>query len=486
MRSKVEIRAKPQSEMLPSREALAGVRATILEVVDYIEQSDSKIWFGVIVATLLIAQAALVLPLYWQTDLSAQFHGSPGYRQIAENVVTKGLYSLDGVHTTAYRPPLYPFLLAGLMSAFGQHWIFAAIILQSFLDILVGVLTVSISFVVFRSKAGASLAAFLYVIHLGFHLESVRQRETVLFTFLLMLFVHLLITERKNVLVYPALAVVSALAYLTRPTGFLFLPIFFLLMVYERENLKNRKRLLSLLVGGFLLAAITIPYHVHLYQQFSKISPFLPQSTNGWNLYQGNNPNTETIYPYVDVDLFNPWLERVLATEGIRDEFKGNQFLKDRAIDFILDRPFAFLQRAVVKLCALYSPIVTPLGTGTLVDRDGTIMVSNFKMDLWSRGTLKAMVGMFIATFTVILLVGAVPFFMRLGTWHASYGVRVLFIACPIVLVSIMHVITFAETRHRLPLDPLLIILASAHYSSRFQQWRPLSVKNLSSRHSLP
>jgi len=435
-------------------------------MISFIEKSDTKMMMLVIIAALVIVQLAMVLQVYWGRDLSAQFHGSASYRQIAENIVEKGLYSLDGVHATAYRPPLYPLFLALLMWPFRQAWVFAAISLQSLMDILAGVLTVSISLTVFRSKLGTSLAAFLYIIHLRFHLESVRQRETVLFALLLLLFTHLLISRRKNFFTYATLSLVSAFAYLTRPTGVLFLPILLLAILLERGKLiKNQEGLTCLAVVILLFVAVTLPYHAYLYRQFSRFSPLVPSSTTGLNLYQGNNPTTERIYPYVDVDLFYPWIQDMLAQERIDDEFQASQFLRDRAIDYIVKHPAAFVKRAVAKLCALYSPVATPLGSGRLVERDGKVVLSDFRFGPLSKSAI------FNAVFITALLAGAIAFLVRMRRCHGFCRIQVFLILCPIALVTLVHMITFAETRFRLPLDPLIIILAASYYSSKLREW---------------
>lgn len=435
-------------------------------MISFIEKNDTKMLMRVIIAALVIVQLAIVLQVSGGRELSAQFHGSASYRQIAENIVEKGLYSLDGVHATAYRPPLYPLFLALLMWPFRQAWIFAAILLQSLMDILVGILTVSISLNVFRSKLNASLTAFLYIIHLRFHLESVKQRETILFALLLMLFTYLLIAGRRTFFTYVALSLVSALAYLTRPTGVLLLPILLLAILLQRGTpMKNREVLTCLAVVIMLFVVVILPFHTYLYRQFSRFSPFVPSSTTGLNLYQGNNPITQKIYPYVDVDVLYPWIQEMLAQEGIDDEFQASQFLRNRAIDYILKHPAAFLKRAVAKFCAMYSPITTPLGSGRLVERDGKVVLSDFRFSLLSKSVI------FNAVLVTALLTGAIAFLTRLRRCHGFSRTQAFLILCPIVLVTLVHMITFAETRFRLPLDPLIIILAASYYSLKLREW---------------
>jgi hypothetical protein len=473
MQPEIRVRRQDYYVAVRVRRAFTRFATEVLDIGECIDRADGKVWISAVIGALLIVQGALIFQIYWGSDLSVRFYGSASYRHIAENLVQKGFYSLDGVSATAYRQPLYPAVLATLMSMFGSNWIVAAIVLQSSIDIVIGCFIVTISLRIFQSRLGASLGALLYILHLSFHRESLTQRETVFFTLLLVVFLYLLIARRRDVVSYPALFLVAALAYLTRPTGFLLLSALLVVIAIERGALiKSSGTVISLLIGTLLFVVTIVPYHVYLYRQFAEISLIAPQTTNGVNLYHGNNPDTDRIYPHVDVDQFVPFIREILAREGIRGEFQTSEFLKAKAIDYIVKEPLTFLKRAVVKLGALYSPIATPLGSGTLTERAGKVVIGDFRSYLWSHGTLQSTLGIVNAVFVVIVLLGAAGCTLRRQTWQSRYRKQVMLILCPIVLVTLVHMVTFGETRHRLPLDPLLIILAGSYYSSKLQEWQ--------------
>jgi hypothetical protein len=159
----------------------------------------------------------------------------------------------------------------------------------------------------------------------------------------------------------------------------------------------------------------------------------------------------------------------MLAQEGIKGEFEESQFLKERAIDHIVNAPLAFGKRAMVKLAALYSPVATPLGYGKLTEQDGSVVIDDFRMYLSpEHGAVKTLFRIVETVFGVILLFGVVGFTWRLPTWYHRHPRELILILSPIVVVTLVHMVTFGETRHRLPLDPLLIILAATYYVSKF------------------
>src|SRR5487761_651937 len=72
---------------------------------------------------------------------SEQLAGDPdGYRALADNLLSSGVFG-HGQVPTAYRPPLYPLLLAGCLKL-TTHSIFAVAALHGVLGVATAVLTV--------------------------------------------------------------------------------------------------------------------------------------------------------------------------------------------------------------------------------------------------------------------------------------------------------------------------------------------------------
>jgi len=199
-------------------------RTSLLTTARYLDVLDTTKLAFVGAVMLLVAQTSVVLIQFVRNDFSIAFSGSESYGQIAENIVNSGLYSLDGHHPTAFRPPLYPLYLTPFIALFGDSFRWVAAVSQSVLDIGCGVLMFFISLRIFKSNLGAFISVLMYVLHYTFHVESIHQRETILFTFLLVLFFYL-ITGKRSIVIYSVLSCVAALSYLTKSTGIFLFPL---------------------------------------------------------------------------------------------------------------------------------------------------------------------------------------------------------------------------------------------------------------------
>lgn len=94
---------------------------------------------------------------HWRGELT---NDRDGYRAIAENLLKDRGFSSDGEHPTAFRPPLYPLLLA-VVSVVGDQWGVAAG------QVLLGVGTVWLTFLIGRNLGmgrGAVAAAGLVAV----------------------------------------------------------------------------------------------------------------------------------------------------------------------------------------------------------------------------------------------------------------------------------------------------------------------------------
>src|ERR1700733_5985033 len=134
---------------------------------------------------------------------------------LAQNIAAGNGYTLDSVHATAFRVPLYPFFLATV--TFG-HQLFLPIILS---QSLVGVGTVLCAAMLAREIFGnkaAIIAAILTAIYPYYVVHDTALQETSLFTLLTTLAVFLLLRLRRSGSVMTALGAGLALgaAVLTR------------------------------------------------------------------------------------------------------------------------------------------------------------------------------------------------------------------------------------------------------------------------------
>jgi hypothetical protein len=412
----------------------------------------SVILIGITVSTYLYAILA---------QDGVQFRGSVSYFQIAENVVTKGLYSMNGEDPTAYRAPVYPLYLAFWILLFGDNFSFPAQLFQSFFDLATGILIILISLKIFKSKLAAVISFLLYAAHFAFHLEAIAMRETVLFAFLVAVFFYIISLDRRSLLHYFSLSVIAGLLYLTRATGIFAFFFVFIDLIRFRGN--SRAFLLNAAVAISAILAIILPWHLFVYRNFHTLS-FTPTSVGGHTLYYGNNPDFATISPYLDIDTYVTYVRELLEENGVDydDEIAHDQFLRKQAVSYIRENPALVIRNSMIKLFAFFSPLRTPFGSGDLVGPRGSVRVENFHFS-----TLTTSLISFPAVH--LILIGIFIYgWHKLRTKRTTWAELLIYLF--IAFVTGLHLLYPAESRFRYPIDPLLIILAGAGYASIIQK----------------
>jgi len=215
------------------------------------EKSVSRI--DLVVVSLL----AFAVRVTWVVFGSWESGDSQWYLATARNLAFNHFYSADGVHPTAYRPPLYSGLIAALwLGEFPPR--FAVLILQ----VVLGVFTVTFTYLIAR-KHGSRAVAILASVGLALapmtgRFTAVILTET-LFTFLVTLGIYF--WSRKQ---YALTGVVFGLGILTRVT---LLPFVFLLVLLTLARpWKDLRRsyliiaVLSLAISGVWMARNAIVF----------------------------------------------------------------------------------------------------------------------------------------------------------------------------------------------------------------------------------
>ncbi len=406
-----------------------------------------RFWFGLFAVILTAGLLYLLVEIFVFGAGPHNWRGSAGYTAIARNLAHNWHYSVDDIYPTAGRPPLYPFLLSLCFRFGGNGWFILALGFQLLSYTACGIVTAILAFRLTGDRLACLLVTALYISHLTFGVESMAQRETTLFCLLTTgSFLLLYTPDRPGK--YLLMGVIAGLLHLTRPTGFLLaflLPLFALPLIW-REGWRRCVLYLGLALGTFSLT--TLPWHLYLAGTYGNLE-LLPSSTSGENLYKGNTPELDGIYPMVDSDLLNPFIWD--HTSGL-DEVEKNRWLIRKGREFIWEDPGRTLRRMVVNLGALYSPVYTPYGYGRLDVLDGKIVLADFKFDWLS------LIG---TPYILLIYLGS---FLLLGRWrhlNRSQQTKIIQILAWIVVLTGVHLITFGETRHRLPLDSFFILFTA-------------------------
>lgn len=411
-------------------------------------------WIASLTA-LIVVLGGLVAIQVRRSGVANVFTGGNTYRNISVHLAESGRYSVDGVHPTGYRPPAYPLLLAGIHWLWGSGAALAGLLANLAMDVGCLVLLLVLLHRLTRNPNAVLLAGLVFAIDIAFHLEALSQRETMLYTLCLLAF---FVAAGGAEIEFGALlmmAISAALAWLTRPTGIALVPLLVIAAWFQTSQRGVGIRIARVVAACCVFATIILPWQWFLYRSFNEPVP-AGTTSSGLNLFQGNNPAADAIIPYVDIDAYLPVIEQQLDDLGIpeHDEPARSRRMKADAIAYIKAKPIAFLRRGVVKVLALYSPVPTPLGTGTIeTTADGVVLQRDpYHLSVWN--VLITLHGLVLLGLTGLAVV----------RWRRVFARRpraAVLIVGYIVLVTGLHAITFAETRFRLPLDPLLIAIGA-------------------------
>jgi hypothetical protein len=392
-----------------------------------------------------------------------------GYRHLAENLVRHGTFGAGGV-PTAYRPPLYPLLLAGCV-ALGDYGRLAI----GLLHLVLGVATV---FLVWRlahdcqtsdrSEVGF-LAGLLIALDPILLMQSAQVMTETLATFLCTAGLAALVwTTRRPTAVRLLLAGdVLGLGVLCRPTLLLW-------AVFVAVALSSRKRrdsnAASLRCGtaaldcadrstqpraavlhlptplSFLLGLLIVlsPWAIRNQLQFGR--PIVTTTHGGYTMLLANNPE---FYQWLDS---GPWgsvwrAERFDAAwngRKPRDELEADRLAYREAGQTIRQSPGTFCYACLVRLGRFWSPLPHQVAADETAPR----RLSRHLVALWYAAEFSlAAIGIWPRRTRKEGIVSASPFLFAL-----------------LLLLSLLaaHAVYWTDMRMRGPIMPLVALAAAA------------------------
>jgi 4-amino-4-deoxy-L-arabinose transferase-like glycosyltransferase len=377
----------------------------------------------------LIAVGFILRIVAWEIfggGLNSEYQNDEiGYVNLAIHVA-EGLGFTDHLgHPTSRRVPGLPLLVAIPVSLMGSNVIAIRIFMCLIGSLLVPACYLLAHSVTDSHKIGliaAAIAAVFptWVIPSGSVLTDVPA--AVLVT--LMAWALIEGYRRHSLLWIIVAGIVWGTATLVRPVALVYAPAILLWLLIVMPSWKSRVlATMAVLVSFvFILAPWTIR-NMQVHGTFVLIS-----SQEGSELYVSNNPEATGILA-IDYAHFQEVLAQRYTTEQYPDEKTRSKILQADAIEFIRQNPLRFAELCFVRLIQLwkvYSPRV-PLSNSLVV----------------------------IATFGL-----AVPFFLiqaiRRGWQRGPEMLLVLIIICH----TAVHVVYTAAVRYRIPIEPLVIVLA--------------------------
>ena len=369
-----------------------------------------------------------------------------GYRFLAENLLARGVFGYNQI-PTAYRPPLYPLLLAPCV-AFGPLSQVAVAILH----LVLGLATVWLVYRLARRWGlgpYALLAAALVACDPILLAQStVVMTETAATLLAVVSLVSLgWASERPSACRAMTAGGCLGLATLCRAT---FLPWTVVAAVVFPALARTWNERLALF-GSFVAGAAVVlgPWAVRNQAQFGR--PILATTHGGYTLLLGNNPS---FYDYLrrgawgtvwDADEFNRnWAARATRATPA-DELRNDRLACAEAWQTIRRQPGMFVYSCFIRagrLWALLPHQVDP-------DEGG--------IRRWSR----YLVGLWYGVEFVLSAIGAVALSRKRNhgqSWQSAWFWGILLAAC----FTAVHAVYWSNLRMRAPLMPLVALAAGA------------------------
>jgi 4-amino-4-deoxy-L-arabinose transferase-like glycosyltransferase len=376
--------------------------------------------------------------LVWQRDRLGT--DPDGYRALAENVVRHGVLGHDQ-RPSAYRPPLYPMVLAACVAGPWKTEMAIAVV-----HFGLGAATVWLTIWLgnrWRLEWFSYVAAGLVACDPILVNQSTLVMTETLATFLaaatLALVTKAAESEGRRRTALAALAAASyALAALCRPTFLLAFLVTVAALVWLLHD--RRQRLLVTAAMCTASAVVLLPWVVRNVVQFG--APIVTTTHGGYTLLLANNPD------YYKFLRFAGWrevwsadrLDASLSTSRTADEVANDRHEYALAWQTIRERPVTFLYASLRRVGALW---------GVLPHRTAV------EESLIARLTRYAIAAWYVVVFALALIA------------IASGEVRLtrppwLFAAVLAASFTIAHLVYWTDLRMRAPLIPAISLVAAA------------------------
>jgi 4-amino-4-deoxy-L-arabinose transferase-like glycosyltransferase len=359
------------------------------------------------------------------------------YDQIAHNLISEGKYVQ--YHGTgmwlSFRPPLLPFVLAGLYSIVGYSFTASRLLM-----IIIGSLLPLVVFALTRrvfGKRAAIIAGVVSAVYPSFVLYSNTLHTEGLFVVLLYLLIMFLIRfadGMKTVDICVA-GVIAGLGCLCRPTLLAFVPVCILwLLITGKRGLLQSLRAAVLLV--VLAGAVIAPW---TYRNYSVHGEFVPiASRGGVTLWLGNNR-------WATGNIANDYekLREVMPDTGTLTETQSSRFFRQEAMKYIKTYPQRFVVLGVKRVFHLWRP--EGFRFPGLVEKIP-------RMGRFAIGFLS------YVPFFLLFLVGVV---LLLKGLRLLRDPPLLLFTFLVVTFTLVHAVFASMPRYRQPLEPAIILIGS-------------------------
>lgn len=383
------------------------------------------------------------------------FRGSDSYSNIAVHILSHGGFE------TAFRPPLYPLFLAGMMRLFGENWEIGAVVCQALLGSVLALLVMRCATKLSGSAGAGVFALLLFFSNILFQFEVTAKRETTLFTLFLMWFFYAAFFVERRGRRYAFLATSAAGAFLLRPNALALFPVAFVLFLSDRRA--HQAALKDLLFPAALFVLLVLPWQLFVYRVTGTF-PLTTSTNSGQTLWKGNNPDLLAVWPKADIDLLEPEMSRRIGGKDITSA-DGDAELRAQAKAYMKEHVSETITHGLIKMLVFYSPVPIPMGDGEVVVENGAASVSQFRC----RNPIILLVS---TVQSCVVLAGWILFVVSARSRTPRHRTAALSSIVLTLFLSAIHILTYPESRYRWPLDILWTVLAADYLWFRWSRMR--------------
>jgi 4-amino-4-deoxy-L-arabinose transferase-like glycosyltransferase len=346
---------------------------------------------------------------------------------LAKSVLAgQGLSSPFGVPTghTAFIAPVYPLLVAAVFKVFGSDSAASALVIQS-VQVLLNLLTIALMMHVARKLFNgrtAVLAGLIWAVSLPVVWLPTIFWETSLSAFLLigLLAWALRCARKPSWGMWALLGMYAAFTALVNPALLLSVIAIVAWIAWQSRRQSAKWPLMSVLA----FAVVFAPWPIRNARTFHAFIPL--RTTVGFELWMGNRPGATG---YLDESVFPSFNKQELGDYVRMGEVAYCDHKSALAKAYITAHPSTFVRMSLLRTLRFWS------GTGT---EDGS------------------------ALFAVHALLTTV--FGFAGLWllfRSGRRAETVLFALPLLLFPLPYMITHAEFRYRIVIDPLLAVFAA-------------------------
>jgi 4-amino-4-deoxy-L-arabinose transferase-like glycosyltransferase len=373
---------------------------------------------------------------------------------IAFNLVEFGEFAIaSGIPSLDYEP-LYPMTLAFAYGLFGKTW-FGVTLIQATFHAVTAVLIYGIASKLFTRVAGAvSAIYFAFYPYLFFHSLSVVDITLYVFFCTFFIWVVTRAETSQNLRLYILAGLTLGAALLTRASTLAYLPVPGLILVYyasKDDMTLGVKRMLVLLLAFSVVVGPWV-FRNYLYSGVPVISTHGP-----FGMWQGNNQRSleylkkdislDRIYHVEPPQIYQDFPTRPRPP---REAVKVAAAYQAEAIGFIKDHPEEFGKLSLVKFQKFWSWSITP------------------RMESYKYSSHNLRQTVYFLSYVPLLLLAPLGFVI-LFRRNRTAAVMLLGV---LVTYTLAHMIVMGFTRARLPIDPILMILAGISVAQIIEIYR--------------